>query len=189
RRTASPIARGVKGVSTAAWTAAAADPTKSHVAQRRLMTGFSSDVLSFEWLAVAWFSAFTLAAPFTAAAPRRRLAVSLLCAALVLLIGWGAPQSSAAVRAWLPHAYLVLGYWVPGLLVAAPSVPTRFEAWLLRSDAAVRPRLPPVPRPFVPVVELAYLLCYPLVPAAFAVVWREGNAADVSRFWIAVLAS
>jgi membrane-associated phospholipid phosphatase len=33
------------------------------------------------------------------------------------------------------------------------------------------------------------LLCYPAVPVSFAAVWLLGTAADVDRFWLAVLAS
>jgi membrane-associated phospholipid phosphatase len=38
-------------------------------------------------------------------------------------------------------------------------------------------------------LELAYLLCYPLVPAAFVVVFAGGAFADADRFWVAVLLS
>ena len=36
-------------------------------------------------------------------------------------------------------------------------------------------------------LELAYLLCYPMVPAAFAVVFFLGDAGDVARYWVSVL--
>jgi membrane-associated phospholipid phosphatase len=49
--------------------------------------------------------------------------------------------------------------------------------------------LPPVPAILAGVVELAYLACYPLVPVSFSVVWLYGSAADVGRFWAAVLLS
>ena len=35
--------------------------------------------------------------------------------------------------------------------------------------------------------EFAYLLCYPVIPAAFVVVWMRGGEADLNRFWVAVL--
>lgn len=146
-------------------------------------------MLPFEWLASAYFAGLLVATPWTAAARHRRLVVMLSCAALVLLIGIGAPRTSAWLRAWLPHAYLVLGYWMPALLVPPPSRATRFEQWLLRTDEAVRPRLPRIPGWLVPLVELAYLVCYPLVPVSFVIVWVGGDAADVRRFWIAVLAA
>jgi hypothetical protein len=68
-----------------------------------------------------------------------------------------------------------------------PTLPTRFERWLAASDRRVRPRLPGVPPVLRHVAELAYLLCYPVVPAALAVVATQGDAADVTRFWLAVL--
>jgi hypothetical protein len=37
--------------------------------------------------------------------------------------------------------------------------------------------------------EAAYLCCYLLVPAAFISVYANGSAADINRFWIAVLGS
>jgi membrane-associated phospholipid phosphatase len=37
------------------------------------------------------------------------------------------------------------------------------------------------------VVELAYLLCYPVVPTVFLIVWVQGAQVDVERFWLAVL--
>ena len=37
--------------------------------------------------------------------------------------------------------------------------------------------------------ELAYLCCYPLVPAAFLVIYMNGSTGDVNRFWTAVLAA
>jgi membrane-associated phospholipid phosphatase len=35
--------------------------------------------------------------------------------------------------------------------------------------------------------ELAYLLCYPMVPASFSVVFLLGTSGDITRFWVAVL--
>lgn len=89
-----------------------------------------------------------------------------------------------AVRAWLPHAYLLLGYWIPAAFVpAAPN--ERFQRWLERTDVtrgwSVRSagvRL---------VLELAYLCCYPLVPTAFSVVFTCGSGDDTTSFWLAVL--
>jgi membrane-associated phospholipid phosphatase len=66
---------------------------------------------------------------------------------------------------------------------------TRFERWLLRADAALRQHLPSLPAWIVPIVEIAYLACYPLVPLGFLVVFMAGTTDDVNRFWTAVLAS
>jgi hypothetical protein len=148
-------------------------------------------MLPFEWLACAWFAGLLVAAPWAEVPRRRRLLVMLGCGAIALLIGTGASRSSDTVRLWQPHAYLVLGYWVPALLVpmSATAGPTRFERWLVRTDAVVRPRLPPVPSGVVPLLELSYLVCYPLVPAALAIIRVTGDIEDASRFWIAVLSA
>jgi mono/diheme cytochrome c family protein len=99
----------------------------------------------------------------------------------------------ADARLWLGHLYLVAGYWLPALLVTRS--PHRFEAWLgsfgtfgsfgsfgpFRSFGAfgwVRE-----------LCELAYLCCYPIVPAAFLTVFLNGSVADTDRFWTAVLAA
>jgi uncharacterized membrane protein (DUF4010 family) len=36
---------------------------------------------------------------------------------------------------------------------------------------------------------IAHLVCFPLIPAALAVVWSAGAQAEVTRFWTAVLAA
>jgi membrane-associated phospholipid phosphatase len=108
-------------------------------------------------------------------------------AAGVLLLAFAVVLTAAAsLRAWLPHLYLVAGYWIPALLVPTTRG-RRFEEWLLKSDVGLRRLLPGVPAPFATIVELAYLSCYPLVPVAFAVVWVNGSSVDAERFWLAVL--
>jgi hypothetical protein len=146
-------------------------------------------VASHEWLAVAYFVGWSLAA---AAAPvpwHRRLSVSALAAGVAVTVALVAGLGTVALRDWAPHVYLVAGYWLPGLLAARSAAATRFERWLVRSDAGLRRRLPELPRALAHVTELAYLLCYPLIPAAFAIVWTRGTDADVQRFWLAVLAA
>jgi hypothetical protein len=150
-------------------------------------------MFAFEWLVLVHAAALVLA---SAAAPRvvRRLTVvvgAAVLAALVPAVAWG---GASALRLFLaPHVYLVSGYWLPALLLNEASrsgVPGgRFEAWLVRSDARLRPWLPGVPRRLVSTVELAYLLCYPLVPVSLGLVWWRGETADVGRFWLSVLAA
>lgn len=91
-------------------------------------------------------------------------------------------------RAWLPLVWLVSGYWIPALLV--PATPDRaFERWLVETDAQWRVSQIRLPGGIRHALELAYLACYVLVPAAFALVWRLGTERDVDRFWFAVLLS
>jgi membrane-associated phospholipid phosphatase len=142
----------------------------------------------YEWIVVAYFSGLTLAAWLVSIPPRQRRYAMMLGAAVVATAVAVALAGSRGLRAWIPHAYLIAGYWMPALLVTSThSRP--FEAWLARSDDRLRPLLPSVPAAITPVVELAYLLCYPLVPLSFAIVWMMGSDRDVSRFWLAILLS
>ena len=144
-------------------------------------------MLTFELLAALYFAAFGVIAAGADIPWRRRamgMAVSLGAWLSIVAL---APRMTPEVRAWAPHLYLIGGYWVPGLLVPRLTAATRFERWLAASDRRVRPRLPAVPAPLSQVAELAYLLCYPLVPAAFVVVSTLGRDVDVNRFWLAVL--
>jgi membrane-associated phospholipid phosphatase len=147
-------------------------------------------MFSYELLAVVYFSgllAVTIASEW--AGRTTVVAASAAAIATVILASWLAPTG---LREWLPHVYLASGYWVPGLMVAAsrPEAAggtTRFERWLVGTDQTIRPRLPALPASLVTLTELAYLMCYPIVPISFAVVWFEGTPADVSRFWLSVL--
>jgi membrane-associated phospholipid phosphatase len=141
----------------------------------------------FERLALGYFAALALAAPFTgAAAPAVRRAL-LLCAAAAGAVVLASNTLGSDARAWLGHAYLAVGYWAPGLLAPARA-PTRFESWLARTDARWRSRLPAPPRWIERPAALSYLSCYLLVPAGFLVAWMAGPA-PVNRYWLSVLAA
>ena len=142
---------------------------------------------AYEWVVVGYFSALIVGAWVTQVPMNSRLRASALGAG-VLVVVQVTLAAPPGLRAWLPHLYLVAGYWMPALLVPA-SPDSRFEEWLRRSDVRWRRSLPVVPAWLTPLVELAYLLCYPLVPLAFAIVWTYGGAGDVERFWFAVLLS
>ena len=143
--------------------------------------------LTFELLAAAFFAAFAVVALAAAHAPFHHRRRAALLSAGLAIVALAAGQAADSVRAWLGHAYLVAGYWIPALLVASPVVAGSFESWLVRIDERWRLSIigPPVwARPFL---ELSYLLCYVLVPLAFVIVWTAGAMADVDRFWTAVL--
>jgi membrane-associated phospholipid phosphatase len=140
----------------------------------------------YEWMVAACFTTLTLAAWLLPLRARRRVQASALGAAVLLTLFGVAPFAPQMFRDWVPVAYLIAGYWMPALLVRS-SAGTRFEEWLRESDARFRRNLPEVPQTLRPVTELGYLLCYPMVPLSFAVVWLNGGAADVQRFWLAVL--
>lgn len=148
-------------------------------------------MLAFERLALVYFTALILVAAVRAPGRLTAAAAAASLAAIILLaVTFGSP----VFRSWLPHVYLVGGYWVPALIVRRShrddhALATRFEHWLVATDRVIRPRLPALPVAVVIVTELAYLMCYPLVPISLAVVWTFGGPHDVARFWMAVLAA
>ena len=141
---------------------------------------------AYEWLVASYFSALTLAAWVRAVGSSSRRTATFLGSAVVLTVFVVAITCSPVVRAWIPIGYLYAGYWMPALLVT-PANEQPFEAWLVRADTDLRRLLPRVPESLRPLLELAYLLCYPLVPLSFAIVWTQGGRMDVERFWLAVL--
>jgi len=116
---------------------------------------------------------------------RRACVLSVTLVAAIVVTSRAAP---AEIRAWAGHGYLVAGYWIPALLAAGASG-TRFEQWLVKTGRIWGRLTIALPPWLEQLCELAYLLCYPLVPTAFAVVWMRGGDADVTRFWVAVLAA
>ena len=143
----------------------------------------------FEVLAALYFVACGVVAWAVDRSGRRRAAALVLSLGASLAIVALARHTPAEVRAWVPHLYLVGGYWLPALLVPRVTTETPFERWLAASDRRIRPRLPAVPASLSHLTEIAYLLCYPLVPAALVVVLMLGSTAELNRFWVAVLAA
>ena len=92
----------------------------------------------------------------------------------------------------LPAVYLLAGYWLPGLLVREPDI--RFERRLIGADhwlfgpGGLARFEQGAPRVLIEYLELAYLLCYAVVPAGYAYLLLRGFGADViDRFWSVVL--
>jgi hypothetical protein len=92
----------------------------------------------------------------------------------------------------LPLVYLLVGYWLPALLAGAPD--TRLERRLVAIDRGIFGEggltgfVRNAPRFLVEYLELAYLLCYAVVPAGYVWLVVTGfGPASVDRFWTAVL--
>jgi membrane-associated phospholipid phosphatase len=104
---------------------------------------------------------------------------------LILLIAQQAPPS---LRGWSGLAYLPIGYWIPALMVA-PAGHRRFAGWLPRADERFSHLKVRLPAAVIHVADTCYLLCYPLVPAAYALLTMFASELDQRRFWVAVLAA
>ena len=136
--------------------------------------------MTFEYVAVAYFVLIAALARVSGAPARRAAAVMLTAIALAAAVVGSMHAAPLQVRAWFGHVYLAAGYWLPALLVTRS--PGAFEAWLRRTHRYVGAGFS---RPVL--AELAYLSCYPLVPATFVTVYMDGSIANVDRFWTSVL--
>ena|SRR5438876_6983254 len=87
---------------------------------------------SYEWLTIAYLALVT-AAGWQRQSPRRLRAAGYAALAIALVIV-ARFTGSSAVRAWLPHAHLVLGYWLPALLTPVPTS-DGFQRRLAAADA------------------------------------------------------
>jgi hypothetical protein len=145
-----------------------------------------------EWIAVGFFAYLALVTLLTrAGAKRRRIGLILVGISVTFFVRATTLAVDSRIRDWLPAGDLVLAYWLPALIAPAPSLrwERRFLAlddrWLgqdllCRADHV---------RALVGILELCYLLCYPMVPLGFAILFFGGFWNDTDRFWTAVLAA
>jgi PAP2 superfamily len=153
--------------------------------------------LRWEWIAVAYYAYLLV----TALAIRRFARART--AALVGTIAWGVvigaqswlPDGPAAggptFTMVMPLVILLVGYWLSGLFFVKPM--HALERWLMEIDDRVL-RLPGIlagydaaPRIVRELFEAAYVLVYPVIPAAVATLVIGGHGDALPRFWSTVL--
>jgi len=102
----------------------------------------------------------------------------------------GSGRGATAIRDWAPGAYLLLAYWM--------SAPYKGPAWpgFERGLVAIDRRLlgsaldrfaRNAPRFLLEALEVAYLTCYPFVPAGLLWLLLTGGPVNADGFWTAVL--
>jgi hypothetical protein len=87
------------------------------------------------------------------------------------------------LREWWLLMALPPAYWAPAPLVGTPRA--GLERWLRAADD--RLGIAPEVRTAGPLLEVAYLLVYPMVPAGLTVVIATGNQRALDVFWPAIL--
>jgi membrane-associated phospholipid phosphatase len=148
-----------------------------------------------EWIAIGYFGYLAAASWFVPLSRGRRAWCAIQSAAagcmvvLVAVAAESAPRSLTPLRNWAPVAYILTSYWLPSQLVSAvdPAAEFALNAFDRRWSAALNGALGRAPRWLLELLELAYLSCYPMLPAGFAVVYWHGGAAAADRFWTAVV--
>jgi len=100
-------------------------------------------------------------------------------------------QASIALRDWLPVPLLLVAYHQAGQLFTKPW--HRFQSMLWRLDQRMLGRLAAGPgkvkwNPFLSgYFEVAYAVCYPLIPAALGALYLLHLGAHAGEFWTVVL--
>lgn len=89
------------------------------------------------------------------------------------------------LRDWWLLLVLPLAYWTPAPLAGSPNL--RLEHWLLTVDRRLGFATAHVPQR--PVLEAAYLLVSPMVPAGLLAVIVSGGNASLREFWLSLLAA
>ncbi len=153
-----------------------------------------------EAINIAFFSFLISLAWLRQLAPNRRAKVTAFGIAVIGLV-LGAqflgklfsPLAATVIRDWLPAPVFLMAYWTAGLFFTDAN--QKLQSRLIRFDRKVlgwlkgSPAGACIPRPVAAYFELAYLLCYPLLPFGMGVLYvaRRGNYAD--EFWTIVLSS
>ncbi|MGH9384774.1 MAG: phosphatase PAP2 family protein [Vicinamibacterales bacterium] len=148
-----------------------------------------------EIVVVSYFIYLAIVSGLRPIAPARRRLV-MTCAALpiVIVLALASVPSTpvvVGVRDWMSGIYALAGYWLAGML--AGPVNTPLEAQLLAVDRRVFPVswldawTARAPRVVLEYFELAYLFCYPTVPAGFLWLYLSGFPEAADLYWTNVL--
>jgi membrane-associated phospholipid phosphatase len=153
-----------------------------------------------EWINFGFFLFLFVLAWQRPLAPDRRIKITAVGVAAIGLVSgvqfldrFLSPLPASVIRDWLPAPLFLVAYWTAGLFFTTPS--EKLQNRLIRVDRKV---LGPLKeylavasvRPWIAsYFELAYLLCYSLVPFGIGALYiaRMGRYAD--EFWTIVLPS
>ena len=144
-----------------------------------------------EWIDLAVFAFLTALAWVRRIAFRPRAIVTGLGGAAIAGTLLAARFAPSIFRDWLPAALLLMVYWQAGQFFDRPD--EKLQARLLALDGrtalpfAARLSTNPAGRLLLAYVELAYLLCYPMVPLALGTLYLLHARAGADRFWTVVL--
>jgi hypothetical protein len=149
----------------------------------------------YEWLSLAFFSFFLALAWLRPIDRRRRLNVTALGAAAIVLLILPLFSGDHAVvitfRPFLPLALIPMAYWQTGHFTAP--INRRWQEKLNAIDKEIlrglqrRGITPESPRWLRVYLEYAYLFVYPMVPSGLAVLFFAGAIEHADEFWNVIL--
>lgn len=149
-----------------------------------------------EWIQVSFATILGLAAWIRPLPTGRRWVATLLAVFVIIAVAAArfsiqflSPVQVSILRDWLPVVLMLVPYWQTGQFFTGPN--KKVQAGLAEIDRRLLTSMPHIgrmvgryPRLFL---ELAYMLCYPLVPLGLAVLYVAGMQQYVSVYWFIVL--
>jgi len=133
----------------------------------------------YEWISLVFYAAFAALAWRRPLPLRRRSLVTAI--AFVGIAGILRLRSTAA-RDWLPLAFIPLAYWQTGQFLLP------FNNWFQsKLESFDRKHLGRRSPPFMWLLELCYLFCYPSVPLGLVALYLSGMGRFAEEFWNVVL--
>ena len=147
-----------------------------------------------EWINITFFVLFMALAWVRPAARRRWKRATLIGGAGIgLILGavyvpqFFARMDTSVIRDWLPAPLILFVYWQTGAFVDQPN--EALQKWLEGFDLRVMRAWRKVRGGSLLQIylELAYLLCYPLIPLGLGVLYLSHSRNLVDSYWLVVL--
>jgi membrane-associated phospholipid phosphatase len=146
-----------------------------------------------EWIVVVYFLYLAVAALAVPLAAARRLRVVAQIAVSLAVVFWVARFDRGGgllLRNFVPVAFILAMYWLPAELVTRthPSFERMLSGFDRRCLNGRELTLPNgASRLTIDTLELAYLLCSPLIPVGMIFLYLGGVAFEADRYWTALL--
>jgi membrane-associated phospholipid phosphatase len=146
-------------------------------------------MLVHEWLALGFFAHLAVAAIVLPLPAGRRATTGLGALTLAAIVVAGSRLESSMARSWAPILYVLAGYYLAGRTFFRPM--PHVEEWLIGIDRLVlgdhRARFAAWPPGAVQLLDAAYIGCFLLVPAGFALLVWAGRGDLGEHYWTIVL--
>jgi hypothetical protein len=153
--------------------------------------------LRWEWIAIGYFTYLLVVALAIKRFARARIAAfagTVMCSVVLgaqAVSGLGPMIDRLTFAILVPMPVLLVGYWLSGLFFVSPML--RVERCLMAMDERLLRRggilatYQASPRLVREFFEMAYVLVYPVIPAAVATLVLGGHPNALPRFWTVVL--
>src|SRR5688572_14883501 len=143
-----------------------------------------------EWVNLIYFGGMTLLA-LTRTLPRPSLLKAIALGSVGIVLTLAMPIFLSSIRNWLPALLMAMAYWQSGCFFQTPNV--KLQAAFDRWDSRLLGFLPKtkstkwLDKGVLPLLELMYVLCYPVVPLGVAALYIAGIPERAADYWFVVL--